>query len=261
MTTYNRPEALAEVFSGLCQQTLHPHEVLIADDGSGPATATLVKKLPVQAPFRVEHVWHADQGFRAATIRNKAIRRSTGDYLVLLDGDCIPDKHFIADHRQLAQQGFFYQGKRTLIEERRTPVFKFADTATAARKVRLFFSSGIGNRHHLVRLPFFPASVSRRLSGVRSCNMGLFKDDLVAVNGFNEQFVGWGREDSELAVRLFNYGLKRKSHPFLAVCYHLWHVENDRKRLPLNDELLKQVIESGKSVCPKGLVNMDELDL
>jgi glycosyltransferase involved in cell wall biosynthesis len=254
MTTYNRPDALARVFSGLHQQTLPPYEVLIADDGSAPETAALVKKLADTVPFPVRHVWHADKGFRAAAIRNKAIRRSTGDYLVLLDGDCIPDRHFIADHCRLARQGFFFQGKRVLVQKQRTPTFRFADIATPGRKMRLLFKSGIGNRHHLLRLAFFPATSSQSLSGVRSCNLGLFRDDLVAVNGFNEEFVGWGREDSELVVRLLNYGLKRRSHPFMAVCYHLWHPENDRNRLPLNDELLKQMIESGERVCSKGLV-------
>ena len=257
MTTYNRPDALAKVFSGLRRQISLPFEVIVADDGSAPETAALVKKLSGTAPFPVRHVWHADKGFRAAAIRNKAIRRATGDYLVLLDGDCIPDRHFIADHCRLAQRGFFLQGKRVLIEKRRTPAFRFADTATAARKVRLFFSSGIGNCHHLVRLPFFPASSSKSLSGVRSCNLGLFRDDLVAVNGFNEDFVGWGREDSELVVRLYNYGLKRKNHPFMAVCYHLWHPENDRSHLAVNDALLEKGAASDHYYCRKGLIRDD----
>ena len=91
--------------------------------------------------------------------------------------------------------------------------------------------------------------------------MGLFKEDLVAVNGFNEEFIGWGREDSELVVRLFNYGLKRKSHPFMAACYHLWHADNDRNRLPLNDALLNRMMASGDSVCSKGLVHKRNPDL
>ena len=84
--------------------------------------------------------------------------------------------------------------------------------------------------------------------------MGLFKSDLAAVNGFNEDFVGWGREDSELVVRLSNYGLKRKTHPFMAICYHLWHVENDRARVKDNDAMLKAASASGASYCPNGLV-------
>lgn len=253
MTTYNRPDALEKVLSGLCQQTRLSDEVLIADDGSTPETEALVHEISDSAPFPVRHVWHADRGFRAAAIRNKAIRRSTGEYMVLLDGDCIPDRHFIADHGRLARRGYFFQGKRVLIEEQSTPSFRFADTVGAVNKIRLLFSSGIGNRHHLLRLPFFPASSSRSLSGVRSCNLGLFRDDLFAVNGFNEEFTGWGREDSELVARLYNYGLRRKNHPFLAACYHLWHPENDRSRLAFNDALLKEGIVSDNYYCRKGL--------
>jgi len=257
MTTYNRPDALEKVLSGLCQQTLLPYEVLIADDGSTPETETLVHKVSVSAPFPVRHVWHADQGFRAAAIRNKAIRRSTGDYLVLLDGDCIPDGHFIADHSHLARRGYFFQGKRILIEQHATPGFRFADTAGTMNKIRLFFSPGIGNRHHLLRVPFFPATSSRSLGGVRSCNLGLFRDDLFAVNGFNEEFTGWGREDSELVARLYNYGLRRKNHPFVAACYHLWHPENDRSRLAFNDALLEEGVVSDNYYCQKGLIRDD----
>jgi len=253
ITTYNRPDALEKVLSGLYQQTRMPDEVLIADDGSTPETEALVLEVSVSAPFTVRHVWHADRGFRAAAIRNKAIRRSTGEYLVLLDGDCIPDRRFIADHSRLARRGYFFQGKRILIERTPTPDFRFSDTVGTVNKIRMFFSSGIGNRHHLLRLPFFPTTSSRSLSGVRSCNLGLFRDDLFAVNGFNEEFTGWGREDSELVARLYNYGLRRKNHPFMAVCYHLWHADNDRSRLAFNDALLKEGIVSDNYYCRKGL--------
>lgn len=253
MTTYNRPVALERVLEGLYHQTRLPDEVIVADDGSGNETEAVIECFRRTSPFRLKHVWHTDRGFRAAAIRNRAIRRSTGDYLVLLDGDCIPDKHFINDHQRLAQRGFFLQGKRVLVEEQRTPTFRFEDTATIARKMRLFFSAGIGNRHHLLRLPLFPASSSQSLNGIRSCNLSLFRDDLVAVNGFNEDFSGWGREDSELVVRLYNYGLKRKNHPFMATCYHLWHPENDRSRLAINDALLEEGVVSETFYCRQGL--------
>ncbi len=253
MTTYNRPDALARVVDGLGQQTEFPYEVIIADDGSGPETGTLVKKFADTAPFAVGHVWHADKGFRAAAIRNKAIRRSTGDYLILLDGDCIPDRYFIADHHKLARPGFFFQGKRILVSKDFSNAFTFRKIDTIFNRIKLLFSSGIGNRHHLARVPFLPALSSSSLSGIRSCNMGFFRDDIYTVNGFNEDFSGWGREDSELAVRFFNYGLKRTTHSFLAICYHLGHIENDRSGLESNDALLKRGIERGTVVCQNGL--------
>jgi len=83
--------------------------------------------------------------------------------------------------------------------------------------------------------------------------MGFFRKDIFAVNGFNEDFIGWGREDSELAVRFFNYGLKKRGHTFMAICYHLWHEENDRTLLKVNDKLLQRWIASNSYVCPNGL--------
>ena len=116
MTTYNRSEALERVLDGLRHQTHLPTELIVADDGSGSDTADSIGRFLKVSPFPLHHVWHADRGFRAAAIRNKAIRQSTGEYLVSLDGDCIPEKHFIEDHLKLARRGSFFQGKRILID-------------------------------------------------------------------------------------------------------------------------------------------------
>jgi glycosyltransferase involved in cell wall biosynthesis len=253
MTTYNRPQALKRVLDGLRYQTRLPDEVIVADDGSGAGTAAAIERFLKVSPFPLQHVWHADRGFRAAAIRNKAIRGATGEYLVSLDGDCIPERHFIEDHLALARHGSFFQGKRVLIDKVLSESFSVSDTDTFFKKLRLMLQSGIGNRHHLARMPFLPVVTSHSLSGIRSCNMGFFRDDIYAVNGFNQEFEGWGREDSELAVRFFNYGLKRRSHAFAAICYHLWHAENNRRRLAENDRLLEQMMESTDYFCTNGL--------
>jgi len=255
MTTYNRPGALSRVLDGLAGQSRLPDEVIIADDGSGTDTLAVIRSFQESSPFPLIHVRHADRGFRAAAIRNKAINASQGEYLVSLDGDCIPDRHFIEDHLSLAQPGCFFQGKRVLIEKQRAETFSFEEVLTPWRKLKCLLQPGLGNRHHLFRLLIVPAITSRRLSGIRSCNMGFFRDDIFAVNGFNEEFEGWGREDSELAVRFFNYGLKRRSHAFAAICFHLWHAENNRDRLALNDALLAEIRAAETYYCARGLKN------
>ncbi|WP_320040999.1 glycosyltransferase family 2 protein [uncultured Desulfobacter sp.] len=258
VTTYNRPDSLEKVLEGLLHQTVLPLEIIVADDGSTLETAHIVEQMAVSSPdCPIHHVRHEDLGFRAAEIRNKAILKSSGDYIISLDGDCIPDRHFIQDHCQLAKPGYFFQGKRVLVEKALQDAFNFSHTQKILRLIAHALKGEISNAHHLVRLPFVPAVTTTRMTGIRSCNMGFFRKDLFAINGFNQAFQGWGREDSELAVRLYNYRLKRREHPFMAVCFHLWHEENDRTNLEKNDQILKEVMDAGRYRCADGLVDDD----
>lgn len=256
VTTYNRPGALKKVLEGLCNQSIIPQEVLIADDGSTSETKLLVDEYKRTAPFKLIHCWQNDQGFRAARIRNKAILASSGDYLISLDGDCIPNLWFIEDHSRLATKGFFIQGKRVLISKSLTPHFLSRDVNRTFRLLSYALNRKLRNIHHLLRIPSYPASTSTSLKGIKSCNMSFFREDIFAVNGFNEDYIGWGREDSELAVRFYHLGLYRKSHPFLAICFHLWHSENDRTRFTINDQLLENAKKSYTHTCDNGLVKI-----
>jgi len=254
VTTYNRPDALKRVIQGLLFQTRVPDEVVIADDGSSEETQNLVKGfINSSDQCRIAHVWQEDKGFRAAQIRNLAIKKTTGEYIISLDGDCIPEAHFIEDHLKLAKKGFFFQGKRLLVGKNLSKSFAFEDTKLKTKLLWQSLKNELSNIHHTFRVPFFPALTTTKLSGIKSCNMGFFRKDLYSVNGFNQDFIGWGREDSELAARLYNLGLKRREHPFLAVCFHLWHDENKKDRIGINDTLLKEQMESKLITCKNGI--------
>jgi len=252
ITTYNNPSALQKVLDGFLFQTVNPYEIIIADDGSENDTALTVKNFSKIAPFPVIHVWQEDKGFRAAKIRNEAIKKAASEYLIILDGDCIPNKHFIFDHIALAERGFFVQGKRVLLNEKTSVLFG-ADSANSYSAMLKMLPS-MSNRHHILRIPILPPFKNKKLHGIKSCNMGFYKGDLITVNGFNEDFIGWGREDSELAVRLFKYGLKRKEHPFRAVCFHLWHPSHPRQTLQANDRILEETIKGNGYFCANGII-------
>ncbi|MDM8537885.1 glycosyltransferase family 2 protein [Desulfobacterales bacterium HSG17] len=257
VTTYNRPDALKKVLDGLLHQTRLPDEIIIADDGSIDETRLMLQSYLKHNQIRIKHVWHKDKGFRLAEIRNKAILESGSEYLVFLDGDCIPPKHFVEDHLNLAQKGYFFQGKRVIVSQKVSPGFTFSDANSILCLLRhLVF--GISNSHHILRIPFFPSYTTAKLSGVRGCNMGFFKENLLSVNGFNQKFKGWGREDSEIVIRLFKYGLKRKENPFKAVCYHLWHKENTRDYLEKNNQILEKTGQQNSYVCKSGLNEFHE---
>lgn len=254
VTTYNNPDYLMRVLESLAYQKVLPYEVIVADDGSTEDTALAVRDFSRRAPFVVKHVWHEDLGFRAAKIRNEGIKVSEGDYIIVLDGDCVVNKHFVEDHMKLAQKGFFVQGKRVLLSKELSSTFTYRQANSLTFLLKHL--KHITNAHHVFHLPILPAFSNKNLKGIKSCNMSFWREDLIAVNGFNEEFVGWGREDSELAVRLFKYGLKKKVHPFMAVCFHLWHPENSRESLSRNDELLRMAIQSEEYVCKKGIVKL-----
>ena len=253
ITTYNNPSALEKVAESVLRQTRYPDEVLIADDGSPEETASRVKGFAAKAPFPVIHVWQEDRGFRAAKIRNKAIGRASGDYLILLDGDCVMNRHFIADHLGLAEKGCFIQGKRIHVNKKAVASFSPGDADSPLALLRMALTGKISNFHHLIRIPYYPGFKNRKLKGIKSCNMSFFKSDIVAVNGFNEDFEGWGNEDSELACRFFRFGLLKKVHPFMVVCFHLWHPTN-KIVTHCNKMLLSAAVSSETYFCRNGLV-------
>jgi glycosyltransferase involved in cell wall biosynthesis len=249
VSTYNAPEYLRRVLEGYLVQTRLPDELIVADDGSTEQTAAIVRAFALKAPFVVRHVWQEDQGFRLAEIRNKAVCQATADYLVFTDGDCIPHPRFLEDHGRTLQPGCFVTGKRMLVSRERSPSFAWNGLAGI---IFACLGGGLSGWHHLLRLPKLSV-VRRGIKGLRGCNMAMFRADLIAVNGFNENIVGWGREDSELVARLFAFGLQRREMPFAAIVFHLWHPENSRSSLPENDRQLDLTVASKQYRCPTGI--------
>jgi len=253
VSTYNRPGALVKVLDGLIHQSRLPDDIIIADDGSTKETKQAIEPFLSSTDLRCVHVWHEDTGFRLAKIRNEAIKASQADYLVFIDGDCIPQHNYIQDHLALAKKGCFFQGKRVIVSEKISPAFTYNDTTSVLGLFKDLFSGNISNGHHIVRFPFLPPYKTDRMSGIRGCNMGFYKEDLLAVNGFNQAFKGWGREDSEIVARLYNFGVQRREHPFRAICYHLWHKENSRNAIDKNDRLLENALASNDYFCQSGI--------
>ncbi|HTR45600.1 MAG TPA: glycosyltransferase family 2 protein [Thermodesulfovibrionales bacterium] len=256
ITTYNNPGALSKVVESAAHQTRLPEEMVIADDGSREDTANLIKHFSENAPFPVIHFWQEDKGFRAAKARNEAVKRSTGEYVILLDGDCVVNRHFIADHLSLAERGCFVQGKRVHVNRDVVASFGQGQANSVPVLVGMALTFSISNTHHLLRLPSSFAVKNRELKGIKSCNMSFFRDDIIAVNGFNEDFVGWGNEDSDLACRFFKYGLRKKVHQFRAICFHLWHPTN-KTASNGNKELLGAAIASKEFFCKNGIRKED----
>ncbi len=219
--TYNWPESLERVLGALAGQSELPYEVIVTDDGSQPATRQLLERVARDYPVRLVHLWQPDDGARMSRARNRAIAAAQGDYVILLDGDMVAERHFIADHRAFARRGCFVQGSRVLTDADLT-----RRMLEQGRLMPGFFSRGIERRRHTLRLPALARWYARpgtKRRGIKSCNMAFWRDDLLFLNGFNEAMTGWGREDTELAARAFHAGLLRRDLRFSALATHLYH--------------------------------------
>jgi glycosyltransferase involved in cell wall biosynthesis len=228
-----------------------PDEVILADDGSGDDTRWLFVEWRGQQAFRCKHAWQKHEGFRRARILNQAIAAARSDLIVFLDGDTVPHPRFIADHRALAREQQFVQGHRALVEQKAAAWFGSDEFASDRR--RALWQWQLRGLKHAFRWPRPLPRVRADLRGIRGCNLAIWRADLVAINGYNEVFTGWGREDSELAVRLMNSGVRRLDVRGWALCYHLWHPLVSRAGLPLNDNLLAQAIAAKSKRCAAGL--------
>lgn len=251
ITTYNNPQVLALSLATALQQTVPPFEIIVADDGSSSETAELVKQVQAESNIPIYHCWQENKGFRAARCRNMAIARSAADYCVLIDGDIMLDEYFIEDHIRYAARGFFVQGSRVILSEEAT------DTILQSKNTLVgFFDHSVGNRKNCIRSTFLSKIFSLKnckLGGIKTCNFAFWKSDALMVNGFNEDFVGWGQEDTEFAARLLQSGICRQNIRFNALAFHLYHPIADRDSLSRNDALLLQTQQEEKEWCENGL--------
>jgi len=259
LTTYDREDALAAVLRSLGCQSDRNFEVVVADDGSGPATAATIAEWQTRLGVRLTHVWQEHRDFRAAEIRNRALLASQGAYCVFLDGDCLVRPDFIATHRRLAEHGWFVTGNRVLMSAALTAAVLRDGIAPEtwgldgwiAQRMR----AGINRLGPALRLPLGPLRKLRASAweGARSCNLAVWRDDLDRVDGFDASYSGWGREDSDLLVRLLRHGVRRKDGMYATGVLHLWHADASRTGLEENDRRLAAALASDRVKAERGM--------
>jgi hypothetical protein len=249
ISTYERPDALEQVLQGVQRQSHAPLEILIADDGSGPATRALIGQWQTRLAVPLRHLWQPDQGFRKTLILNQAVAAAKGDYIVLLDGDCVPHRQFIADHAALAEKNFWVQGRRCFVKEKFAAAF-----SPSAPLGRWMLAGRITGLAKAIRLPFPLIRRNTGQRGIIGCNMGFWREDLLAINGFDEEYTGWGiGEDSDLGTRLYHLGRPRKFVHGRAIVYHLNHPMLGRSHVEASRQRLAETIRSGKIRCERGI--------
>jgi glycosyltransferase involved in cell wall biosynthesis len=249
LATYNWPQALKLCLESLSTQTDLDFEIIIADDGSSAQTKNLIEAIQPKFPVKITHLWQEDQGFRKTRILNQAIEAAGGEYLIFLDGDCIVQPDFIAEHRKLAQADHLVTGSRVLLNESLTlELLTWAqwDFKKFANNLLSYRLSGGINKYWPLKIKLgngawrnYQKFVWRRIKG---CNMACWKADALAIGGFDETMTGWGHEDADFVFRLQNRGLIRKSGSWSTEVLHLHHRINDQSNAAENARRVREKI-------------------
>jgi len=250
ISTFNQPKALAKALAGLPLQTRQPEEILISDDGSDDVTRELIKIFTDGSPVPVKHIWHPHDGFRKTVILNQTVAAAQGDYLIFTDGDCVPHRQFVSDHAALAEKGCWVQGRRCFVREEFEPEFEPGKTSAW----RWMLIGRITGAAKGIRWPFPIIRRDMKQRGIIGCNMAFWREDILTVNGFDEDYTGWGTgEDSDIGTRLYHLGRWRKFVYGRAITFHLNHPPVPRGHHATSLARLAETIASRKVRCEHGL--------
>jgi glycosyltransferase involved in cell wall biosynthesis len=230
INTYNNPGHLERSLAAYVHQTHRDFDLVIADDGSKDETRHVVRKFRASSGLKVRHVWHEDIGFRRARIVNKSIMLAKGPYIICTDGDMLPRRDWIATHLAHSRPKRFLGGGDYRLNKEPTDAITVADVLSGdAWNVDWLKARGLEVNKKIIKLTIHgwrakwldAVNISpARWSG---SNASTYKENLIKVNGFDERFAGWGKEDHELAVRLWNAGFSSRHIRYQAITMHLDH--------------------------------------
>jgi glycosyltransferase involved in cell wall biosynthesis len=264
LTTYNQPAFLEKVLWGWALQTRHDFQLVIADDGSGPETLDVIRRVCAESGLTALHVWHEDRGFRKTEILNRAIAACDGDYLLFTDGDTIPRRDLVDVHYRLAEPGRYLAGgyikmprevsEAITVDEVRSG--RFADLAWLRAR-------GWKPGHRAFRLTRSPrlARLYDALTPTKTIfagnNSSVWRDAVVAANGFEGE-MGYGGLDRALGYRLVNLGLRGKQIRHRAIAIHLHHERPYRtpEGMRRNREILDAIRRGGETRARLGLAEL-----
>ena len=229
ISTYNSPKWLQKVLWSFEQQTFKDFEVVIADDGSGEETKSMIDEMSNRVSFPIQHIWHKDNGFQKTIILNKATMASRGNYLVYTDGDCIARADFLQVHADQRAHGYFLSGGYFKLPMNISELISEEDIkAQRCFDINWLKTHGLKSsfKNNKITAKGFKQKLLNVLTPTTATwnghNSSGYKSDIIEANGFDER-MQYGGEDRELGERLFNAGIRAKQIRYSAICLHLDH--------------------------------------
>lgn len=264
ISVYKDTEALSLILDALNKQTHHDFEIIVSEDGEDASVSALIKK---KNHKNIKHLTQADNGWRKNAALNKSISNANGDYLVFIDGDCIPHRKFIETHLTLAERKKVLTGRRCNIgqkigEQLRNKKLEPLHLESIGFYITNFTklvkdSNTLEDAIYVTPHSFFARKILPKISKVRGilgCNFSCFKEDIIEINGFDEDYSApnFG-EDTDLHWRFNKIGIHIKSVRNMAILYHLRHpVKKDA--FEKNRQLMEEKIANGEFFPKNGLI-------
>lgn len=261
LSTYNSEEWLKKVLWGFQCQTFKDFEVVVADDGSGPKTKALLDELEKKVDYSIVYVWQEDDGFQKSRILNKAVVASNAEYIVMTDGDCIPREDFLEVHHINKAKGYFISGGYYMLPMGISKLITLEDIENQnCFDIDWLLANGLKKTFKNKKLTAkgFMSKLLNRVTPTNASwnghNASGWKEDILAVNGFDER-MQYGGQDRELGERLFNYGVKSKQLRYSAVCVHLDHKRGYKtpESIAKNKAIRKEVRMNNTVRTPYGI--------
>ncbi|WP_038175396.1 glycosyltransferase [Vibrio pacinii] len=259
ISIYKDVEALNAILYALSKQTEPNFEIVIAEDGDAKEVSDYLTSEPYP-DLKITHVTQEDLGWRKMTAVNKAVAKAQSDYLIFLDGDCIPHFKHVESHLENSQCGKTLIGRRVFLGNVYSEQVRKDPKKIAPLQKPLYYLSKIYSLHKdKVRnyevgfiSPFLHSLYKNKFLNLVGCNFSCYLDDFKKVNGYNEELPGAGGEDDDLCHRMMALGIEMKNIKFLSPVYHLDHPVR-RSQADVNVRITAENMGNGLFYCKKGL--------
>ncbi|MDN5125821.1 glycosyltransferase [Aliarcobacter butzleri] len=269
ISVYKDTDSLDLILESLCNQTIIPDEIIISEDGNSIEMSDYVKVAKEKyKKLDINHLFQEDIGWRKNIALNRAILASKYEYLIFIDGDCVPFDDFIENHLGQATKRIVLAGKRVELGENITREIrsKKLTVSKLTNNYWLYVIKLINDktRHledilHISYKSFLSPYIKKEVNYIIGCNWSAFKEDILEINGFDETYtlpsVG---EDVDLGWRFRGLGIELKSCRYNANLVHLYHKKRfDSSQGIINNAILKKNFDANKFFCDNGIKKKD----
>jgi glycosyltransferase involved in cell wall biosynthesis len=258
---YNKIDYLKIILAALERQTFTDFEVIVADDGSTDEVVAEIRRIQGMSAIALQHVWHEDNGFRKTKILNVAISSSRSEYLIFIDGDCIPHHKFVEEHYMNREPSTVLAGRRANISKKLANLLTAENIRSGIMEkgfaLKVLIDGLFGKSTHTIKGTYVQSNwlrkfLNRKVTGVLGSNFSIHKKDMLGINGFDERYkapaVG---EDTDIEARLRWNNVKVKMVKNMAVQYHFDHPK--LKRSQVNEAIFKDVLRTKQAFTPYGI--------